>query len=90
MEQLVQCSFEHCVQTGMFKYGWNQTSFDEMTNGALRDVVGRLNQVVRYMKIVVCFYATSVIAIPFIPISEVNFNLNNLLWYYVRSKEFCI
>jgi len=50
-----------------------------MTNGALRDVVGRLNQVVRYMKIVVCFYATSVIAIPFIPISEVNFNLNNLL-----------
>jgi len=21
MEQLVQCSFEHCVQTGMFKYG---------------------------------------------------------------------
>ena len=21
MEQLIQCSFEHCVQTGMFKYG---------------------------------------------------------------------
>jgi hypothetical protein len=21
MEQLVQCSFEHCVQTGIFKYG---------------------------------------------------------------------
>ena len=50
-----------------------------MTNGALRDVVGRLNQVVRYMKIVVCFYATPVIAIPFIRISEVNFNLNILL-----------
>ena len=56
MEQLIQCSFEHCVQTGMFKYGWNQTSFDEMINFALCDVVGRLNQVVRYMEIV-CFYA---------------------------------
>jgi hypothetical protein len=93
----VQCSFEHCVQIGMFKCcvqigmfkcGWNQSRFDEMTYDALRDMVGRLNQVIRYVKIVVCFYGTPVIAISFTPISEVNFNLNILLWCYVLSKEF--
>jgi hypothetical protein len=61
-----------------------------MTNGALRDVVGRLNQVVRYMKIAVCYYGTPVIAVSFTPISEVNFNVNILLRCYVRSKEFCL